>query len=116
MKKIKNLLIILIFTILLTIPIKTKAISTEYTNINEKIETIEESGLSFENIAFKNWSNNQYPSVGISAIVSNTNNYEVSYKTITTLYDKNYNIILTINYFNFYYITYYTNKNKGYFN
>lgn len=99
MKKIfKNTLfiILLIFSIIF-IPNNVNAISTEYKNINEEIISLNDNNSSFQftKVNFKNWSNSQYPTFGLSGIVYNGNSYDVSFFATATYYDSNYNVIAT---------------------
>lgn len=97
MKKIfKNTLfmILLIFSIVF-IPNNVNALSTQYKNINEEIVSLNDDNSSFQftKVNFKNWSNSQYPTFGLSGVVYNGNNYDVSFLATATYYDSNYNVI-----------------------
>ena len=99
MKKIfKNTLfmILLVFSIVF-IPNNVNALSTEYKNINEEIISLNDDNSSFQftKVNFKNWSNSQYPTFGLSGVVYNGNNYDVSFLATATYYDSNYNVIAT---------------------
>lgn len=97
MKKIINTFILTFLFIFIVFPSNINATSSEYYDINQTLN-FESSGLSFSNLSFKDWSNSNYPSIGMGGIVSNKNNYELTYRTTTTLYDTNYNKLTSIDY------------------
>lgn len=94
---IKNFLIILLIISIIFLPNKVNALSTQYKNINEEIISLNDNNSSFQftKVTFTNWSNSDYPTFGLSGIVYNGNNYDVSFLATATYYDSNYNIIAT---------------------
>lgn len=99
MKKIfKNTLfiILLIFSVVF-IPDNVNALSTQYKNINEDVISLNDdnSNIQFAKVNFKNWSNSKYPTFGLTGLVYNGNDYDVSLLTTATYYDSNYNVIAT---------------------
>ncbi len=90
-------IITLLFISIIFLPNGVYAFTTEYKNINEEILSLkdDDSRVSFTKVNFKNWSNSQYPTFGLSGVVYNGNNYDVSFLATATYYDSNYNVIAT---------------------
>ena len=97
-KKLKKafFMVLLIISIVF-LPNNVSALSTQYKSINEEIISLNDDNSSFQftKINFKNWSNSQYPTFGLSGVVYNGNNYDVSFLATATYYDSNYNVIAT---------------------
>ena len=93
----KFILIITLSIFIIFIPNKVNALSTNYKKINEESISLNDDNSSFQftKINFKNWSNLENPSFGLSGIVYNGNDYDVSFLATATYYDSNYNLIAT---------------------
>lgn len=90
------------FTILLVIftfplPSEVNALTTEYKSINEEILSLNDDNSSFQftRVFFVNWEDSTTPSFGLSGLVYNGNNYDVSFMATATYYDSNFNIVAT---------------------
>ena len=97
-KKLNKFFVFLVFSIisLILIPNNVFALSTGYKSI-EDITTINDdnSSVQFSKVSFKNWSNSDHPAFGLSGIVYNGNNYDISFAATANFYDLNYNLIAT---------------------
>lgn len=93
----KAFFMILLIISIVFLPNNVSALSTQYKSINEEIISLNDDNSSFQftKVNFKNWSNSKYPIFGLSGVVYNGNNYDVSFLATATYYDSNYNIIAT---------------------
>lgn len=92
----KAFFMILLIISIVFLPNNVSALSTQYKSINEEIISLNDnSSFQFTKVNFKNWSNSQYPTFGLSGVVYNGNNYDVSFLATATYYDSNYNVIAT---------------------
>ena len=96
LKRISYFLISFVISLIL-IPNNVFALSTGYKNINEDIVDINDdnSSVQFSKISFKNLSNSEHPTFGLSGLVYNGNNYDISFVANANFYDLNYNLIAT---------------------
>ena len=91
MKRINYIILCLMAFIIF--PFNIKAVSTDYISIDESVNFLEEAGLSLIDVKFNDFSNTEYPSIGMSGIIQNNNSYEIDYKVVAEFYDSSYEIL-----------------------
>ncbi len=91
----KLFFIIFLFIFITFLPNKVQALTTEYKKINEEILYLDDDNSSFQftRVLFRNWSESENHSFGLTGIIYNKNNYDVSILVTATYYDSKYNVI-----------------------
>lgn len=88
-----SLFIVIAISLVFTYVSNTYALTEETPYVSINTQALEVGSLSFSNISFKNHSSTSTQAFGLTGIVTNSSNTNISYTSTAYYYDSNYNLI-----------------------